>query len=200
MKHRLYIMIGFGFSSFCIKADTPIPTTNANQAVFTSSKDTSPPHYQQFNTSFFSPEAPGYNTPDDDPKFNGVKPITFKPENLSTGKLSHTDQDEDTIGYFWNIQDTDPTLLYPGKARIGNEQYINVVVVDSGKVNHTGDADDVGFTGIENIYQPTASDQQQFNNDSLVKIGSFINRGKLYDLYGQYMATIIPDPEGVEYT
>jgi hypothetical protein len=92
-----------------------IPTTNSNQAVLISSHSNGKPSYQEFSPNpgkFFSPQAPGYNQPDDDPKFHAVKVVAFKAEDLSTGTLTHTDLDEDKIGYFWNIHDTDPSLIY----------------------------------------------------------------------------------------
>jgi hypothetical protein len=156
------------------------------------------PYYHTYNPPHYDPNSPGFNAPDDDPKFHGVRPIPFKPENGSTGVLYGPDKD--AIGYFWNIKDNDPSLIYPGKARIGNDHFINVVVVDTKQVDHTGEADSFSYTDVENIYDQSTAQKQSFHNDFLVKIGTFIHGSKVYDLYGQYESTVVPDPETVEYT
>lgn len=157
-----------------------------------------PPHYPAVNpkTPHFNPQAPGFNAPDKDPKFNGVKPIPFKPEDLSTG--TRYGSDKNMIGYFWNTKDDDPSIIYPGKARIGNDQFINVVIVDSKKVDTTGQEDDFAYTHIENIYNLNSKQNKNFQSDFLVKIGTIIRNGITYDLYGQYQSTVIPDSESVQ--
>jgi len=157
-----------------------------------------PPHYHNVNhaTVQFDPEAPGFNAPDDDPKFHGVQPLPFKPEYQATGTMYGSDKN--MIGYFWNTKDNDPSIIYPGKARIGNDQFINVVIVNSEKVDQTGQADSFSYTHIENIYNLKSAQNKNFQSDFLVKIGTFIRKGITYDIYGQYMATVIPDQESVE--
>jgi len=157
-----------------------------------------PPHYDPVNnkTPHFNPLAPGFNAPDDDPKFHGIKPIPFKPEYQATGTMYGGDKN--TIGYFWNTKDNDPSFIYQGKARIGNDQFINVVIVHSDKVDTTGEADSFSYTNIENIYDLNSAQNKSFQPDFLVKIGTFIRKGITYDLYGQYEATVIPDSESVQ--
>lgn len=157
-----------------------------------------PPHYDPINnkTPHFNPMAPGFNAPDNDPKFYGVTPIPFKPEYQTTGAMYGSDKNR--IGYFWNTKDNDPSIIYPGKARIGNDKFINVVLVDSGKVDTTGEADSFSYTNTENIYDLNSVQNKNFQPDFLVKIGTFIRKGITYDLYGQYESTVIPDSESVQ--
>ncbi|MBV8660958.1 MAG: hypothetical protein JO129_02335 [Candidatus Dependentiae bacterium] len=144
-------------------------------------------------------DAPGYNTPMPDSKFNGIEPITFTPyEDIVTGD----DSNKDEIGYFWDIKNPDKALLYPGVARIGNSQYINVVAVNSKNVNTTGNNDSVVSTGSDNIYQPSVTQQKQFDDSYLVPIGTFMKKNDptIYVLYGMYQYTVFPDPRVVAVT
>ncbi|MBP6869827.1 hypothetical protein KBC04_03020 [Candidatus Babeliales bacterium] len=157
-----------------------------------------PPHYHNVNhaTVQFDPEAPGFNKPDDNPIFHGVQPLPFKPEYQTTGAMYGSDKN--MIGYFWNTKDNDPSIIYPGKARIGNDQFINVVIMNTGKIDQTGESDSFSYTNIENIYNLNSAQNKNFQPDFLVRIGTFIRKGITYDIYGQYMATVIPDQESVE--
>jgi hypothetical protein len=141
-------------------------------------------------------DAPGYNTPTKNHKFDNVKPILFTPhEDTVTGDDSNKDQ----VGYFWNIKDPDKTLSYPGKARIGNSQYINVVAIDSKTLNTIGDSNSVTSTGTEDIYHPSAAEKKLFDDSFLVPIGTFMkpNDPTVYTLLGQYLSTDFPDPRVV---
>lgn len=157
-----------------------------------------PPHYHPVNpkTPQFDPQAPGFNAPDDDPKFHGVKPIAFKPEYQTTGAMYGSDKN--MIGYFWNTKDNDPSIIFPGKARIGNDKFINVVLINSQKIDHTGQDDDFAYTNIENIYNLNSKQNKNFQPDFLVRIGTIIRNGITYHLYGQYESTVIPDDESVQ--
>ena len=144
-------------------------------------------------------DAPGYNTPMPDPKFSGVNPIAFTPyEDIATGD----DSNQNTIGYFWEVKNPDKALLYPGVARIGNSQYINVVAVDSKNVNKTANNDSVVSTGSDNIYNPSPTQQKQFDDSFLVPIGTFMKKNDptVYILYGMYQYTVFPDPRVVAVT
>lgn len=157
-----------------------------------------PPHYHPVNraTVQFDPQAPGFNVPDDDPIFHGVKPLPFKPEYQTTGMMYGNDKN--MIGYFWNTKDNDPSIIYQGKARIGNDQFINAVIVDTNQVDHTGEADSFSYTNVENIYDLNSKQAKSFQPDFLVKIGTFIRKGVIYDIYGQYESTVVPDSESVQ--
>ncbi len=146
-------------------------------------------------------DSPGYNTgiQQVDHKFDGVKPILFTPnEDTITGDDSNKDQ----VGYFWDIKDLDKTLTYPGKARIGNSQYINVVAIDSKKLNTEGDANSAVSTGSEDIYHPSDAQKKLFDDNFLVPIGTFMkpNDPTVYTLLGQYLSTDLPDPRIVATT
>lgn len=141
-------------------------------------------------------DSPGYNTPEHDRRFDGITPTLFTPfENVVTGD----DSNKNEVGYFWPIKDSDKTLLYPGKARIGNSQYINVVAVDSKSINTAGDSNTSISTGQEDIYHPNPALQKVFDDNFLVPIGTFMksNDPTIYTLYGQYMSTVFPDPRQV---
>lgn len=149
--------------------------------------------------SQFSTTAPGYNKPDDDPKFHGVQPILFTPEeDVVTGDDSNKNQ----VGYFWDVKDDQNDLQFTGKARIGNSQYINVVAVDAKNINTTGDAYDLISTDEKNLYHPSAAEKKKFDPQYLVKIGTFMKKNDptTYILFGRYLATIMPDPKNVEIT
>jgi len=94
-----------------------------------------------------------------------VIPIPFTPEpigGLSQGEL---------IGYFWDSTSNNSTLIYPGKAKIDNDKYINVLAIDS--------------------KDEKAADQALQNG--LVYIGTFMRKNSpiIYHLYGQYLATVV---------
>jgi len=147
----------------------------------------------------FSHDAPGYNLPDDDPRFHNVKPILFTPEeDVITGDDSNQQQ----YGYFWDIQDFDMDQQFPGKARIGNSQYINVVAVDASKINNSGDASDLIDTGVKDLYHQSSKEKKLFNPQYLVRIGTFMKKNDptVYALFGRYVATIMPDPCTTETT
>lgn len=149
------------------------------------------------DTSAFSKDAPGFNSPDPDPKFNNVKPILFTPdEDVVTGD----DSNKKEVGYFWNVKDSDNDLQFTGKARIGNSQYINVVAVDANNINKSDDTNTVISTSTEDIYHPSATEKKQFDPQFLVKIGTFMKKNDptVYVLYGRYLATIFPDPRNVQ--
>lgn len=141
-------------------------------------------------------DVPGYNTPMPEQAFNGIQPILFTPyEDTVTGD----DSNEKQYGYFWDIKVRDKSLTYPGKARVGNSQYINVVAVDSKNINTTGDSASVVSIGTDDIYNPSVTQQQQFQDDYLVQIGTFMKKNDptVYILYGMYQYTVIPDPRQV---
>lgn len=146
-------------------------------------------------------DSPGYNTPVKDHRFDNVKPILFTPfEDVVTGD----DSNKDAVGYFWPIKDSDKTLHYPGKARIGNSQYINVVAVDSKKVSKIGDSNTITYTNQEDIYNLTDDQKKQVEQDLtfLVPIGTFMkpNDPTVYTLMGQYLSTVFPDPQEIAVT
>ena len=143
-------------------------------------------------------DTPGYNTPVKDHKFDNVTPILFTPfEDVVTGDDSNKNQ----VGYFWPIKDPDRTLHFPGKARIGNSQYINVIAVDSKKVSKIGDADTIVDINKENIYNPTPEEKQEIEQDLtfLIPIGTFmkLNDPTIYTVMGQYVSTAFPDPREI---
>lgn len=138
-------------------------------------------------------DSPGYNTSDKDHKFDGVKPILFTPnEDTATGD----DSSKDVLGYYWDIKDPDKTLTYPGKARIGNSQYINVVAIDSKTLNTIGGVVSVTLTDEADIYHPTAQIKELFDDGFIIPIGTFMkpNDPTVYTLLGQYLSTVFPDP------
>lgn len=146
-------------------------------------------------------DSPGYNTSMKDHRFDNVTPILFTPfEDVVTGD----DSSKDAVGYFWPIKDSDKTLHYPGKARIGNSQYINVVAVDSKKVSKIGDSNTITYTNKEDIYNLTPEQQQNMMLDLtfLVPIGTFMkpNDPTVYTLMGQYLSTLFPDPRDIAVT
>lgn len=151
------------------------------------------------DTSAFSKDAPGYNFAYDDPRFHGVQPILFTPEEDA---ITGDDTNKNQYGYFWDIKDSDNDQQFTGKARIGNSQYIDVVAVDAKKVATTGDADDLTSTGTQDLYKTNPADKQKFNPQYLVKIGTFMrpNDPTIYVLFGRYFATIMPDPRQTETT
>ena len=143
--------------------------------------------------------SPGYNTPGVDHKFDHVKPILFTPnEDTATGD----DSNENQMGYFWPIKDMDKTITYPGKARIGNSQYINVVAIDSKKLNTVGDSNYVSDTNKEDLFNQSPEIKKIFDDDYLVPIGTFMkpNDTTIYTLLGQYLSTAFPDPRVVAVT
>lgn len=138
-------------------------------------------------------DSPGYNAVEKDHKFDGVKPILFTPnEDTATGD----DSSKDVMGYYWDIKDPDKTLTFPGKARIGNSQYINVVAIDSKKLNTIGDVGSVTSTDEDDIYHPSAEIKKLFDDNFLVPIGTFMkpNDTTIYTVLGQYLSTVFPDP------
>lgn len=151
-----------------------------------------------YNQYFYlhHPEKPGTYQTDNSGNLQNVKPIPFTPIGLLTTSQSNS---ENEIGYFWDSKDTDNTLLYPGKARIGNDQYNNVVAVDSKKVN-LYDPDKVTSISSNNIFDTSSPQNKKFNHGSLVLIGTFMRKNDpvIYYLFGAYLATIVPDPTGVE--
>jgi len=151
------------------------------------------------DTSAFSKDAPGYNFSYDDPRFHNVTPILFTPEeDVITGDDSNKEQ----YGYFWDIQDHDSDQQFPGKARIGNSQYIDVVAVDAKNISTTGDENDLQYTDSQDIYHQKLSEKNKFNPQYLVKIGTFMkkNNPTVFVLFGRYLATIMPDPRQTETT
>ena len=152
------------------------------------------------HNTILHPSYPTYNdykeTANTDPD---IQPIPFTPAALST-----TDTDnfgKVLIGYYWNSKDSDNSLLYPGKARIGNDQFINVVAVDSKSVSTSSyDPSLIVDTGATNVYAP--KDTKMFDPGALVKLGTFMKKNDpvVYSVYGEYLSTIIPDPETVEFT
>jgi len=205
MKTTNYLFI-FLLVAGAIKAsqDTGTGVTNADQAENISDRAVPQIAYQQFGPdhyNFFSKQAPGFNTGDKDNRFNGIKPIVFTPATDSTGQSSQQDLDENIIGYFWNIpqeKNSDPSAMYSGKAKIGNDEYIDAVAVRHDKVNQTGTSDDVAFTDVEDIYHVSPEDKAKFDPDFLTNIGSFVRKGVLFDLYARYEYTLTPDSETVE--
>ena len=151
------------------------------------------------DTSTFSKDAPGYNFAYDDPRFHGITPILFTPEEDT---VTGDDSNKEQYGYFWDIQDHDSDQQFPGKARIGNSQYIDVVAVDAKNISTTGDANDLQDTDSQDIYHTKTSEKQKFNPQYLVKIGTFMkkNNPTVFVLFGRYFATIMPDPRQTETT
>ncbi|MGZ6250729.1 MAG: hypothetical protein ACXWL2_01760 [Candidatus Chromulinivorax sp.] len=103
-------------------------------------------------------------------------------------------------GYFWNIPDTDNSFLYPGKARIGNDQYINVVAVDAKMVDNSDNPDVTVAIDSHNVNDIKQQSNKKFHPDPLVQIGTFIKQkdGTVYILFGAYEKTVIPDPKEIE--
>jgi len=151
------------------------------------------------DTGVFSKDAPGYNDSYDDPRFHGVQPILFTPEeDVITGDDSSKDQ----YGYFWDIKDSANDQQFSGKARIGNSQYIDVVAVDAKNINTKGDENDLTSTDKQDLYHKSFEEKKKFNPQYLVKIGTFMkkNNPTVYVLFGRYFATIMPDPRQTETT
>jgi len=147
----------------------------------------------------FSKNAPGYNFSYDDPRFHGVKPILFTPEEDT---VTGDDSNKNQYGYFWDIKDTDNDRQFTGKARIGNSQYIDVVAVDAKNVSTSGDENDLISTDQQDIYHQTAQEKKKFNPQYLTKIGTFMKKNDptVYVLFGRYFATIMPDPRDTQTT
>jgi hypothetical protein len=144
-------------------------------------------------------DSPGYNTPEVDHKFDNVKPILFTPnEDTVTGD----DSNENQKGYFWTVTDPDKTITFPGKARIGNSQYINVVAIDSKKLNTVGDSNYTSSTDEEDLFNQSPEIKKLFDDNYLVPIGTFMkpNETTVYTLLGQYISTVFPDPRVVAVT
>lgn len=144
-------------------------------------------------------DSAGYNTPAVDHKFDNVKPILFTPnEDPVTGD----DSNKDLKGYFWTVTDPDKTITYPGKARVGNSQYINVVAIDSKNLNQVGDSNHISYTDKEDIFNPSPETKKLFDDNFLVPIGTFMkpNDTTVYTLLGQYLSTVFPDPREVGVT
>jgi hypothetical protein len=91
-----------------------------------------------------------------------VTPIAFTPINLSTEHFP------ELIGYFWDSTTTDETLLYGGKAKIINDQYINVIAVDA----------------FEN--------PSKYEEQGLLFLGIFMRQNDpiIYHVYGVYAYTV----------
>ena len=151
------------------------------------------------DTGVFSKDAPGYNFSYDDPRFHGIQPILFTPEEDA---LTGDDSNKNQYGYFWDIKDSDNDQQFSGKARIGNSQYIDVVAVDAKNINTTGDADDLTSTDTQDLYHSNPAEKKKFNPQYLTKIGTFMkkNNPTVYVLFGRYFATIMPDPQETETT
>jgi len=123
-----------------------------------------------------------------------MKPITFTPASFST---QDGEPDKNLIGYFWDLQDKDEFLIYPGKARIGNDQYINVMILNSKNVD-TSDTDDADIDA-QNILKPQ-NDPHKLNPQDLPQIGTFMKNGEVYKVYGQYTSTVLPNPNPIDQT
>ena len=134
--------------------------------------------------------SPLYSKTLPDPTCANIEPIIFTPVNRSTG---NNNEDAETIGYFWEIRPTPniphktssdiSPVVFPGKARINNDQFINVIAYDATKIN-TSEHQDLDPTIINNILNPGA----------LTMIGIFRKNNIMYHLYGQFYAPVIPDP------
>jgi len=79
------------------------------------------------------------------------------------------------LGYYWDSKSTDIALLHPGRAKIGDENFINVMTVDAHNTSY-----DPGFLN----YLGNFSRQ----NDPIV-----------YFLYGAYVDTTVPTPDTYEF-
>ena len=147
--------------------------------------------------SILHPETPGYQEENNSNR-QDVPPIPFTPADLSTADTNKQYNKQGLIGYFWDSKDTDNTLLYPGKARIGNDQFINVVAVDSKIIDPNDDENAVNTIGSTNIMDPT--NNKKFHPGSLVKLGTFMRKNDpiIYSVYGEYLSTVIPDPKEIE--
>ena len=143
------------------------------------------------------PETPGAYQTESTGNNQNVKAVPFTPIGLFTTSDSSSHSNE--IGYYWDSKDTDNTLLYPGKARIGNDQYNNVVAVDSKNVKND-DPDKVTAVNDENVLDTSPDANKKFDPDSLIRIGTFMRKNDpvIYYLYGAYLSTVVPDPTGVE--
>ena len=109
-------------------------------------------------------ETLGYPSLPDQNNRQDVTPIVFTPINLSTEHFP------ELIGYFWDSTTTDETLLYGGKAKIINDQYINVIAIDA----------------FEN--------PSKYEEQGLLFLGIFMrqNDPTIYHVYGVYAYTVAP--------
>jgi len=140
-------------------------------------------------------DKPGYQTENNSNRQN-IKPIPFTPAITATADIP----DDELIGYFWDSIDTDPTLLYPGKARIGNDQYINVVAVDSKLIDLKDvNQQETSALSSEDILNPHKK-TSKFDPGALIYLGTFMKKNDpvVYYVYGEYLSTIVPEPQGVE--
>lgn len=186
MDHKMYSYIIIALTIMVSNAYAKRPSNDIKYTVYEDAA------HQVSKTS------PGYNAAFEDPMYHRVKPILFTPEeDIVTGD----DSNKNEVGYFWDVQDIDKTLTYKGKARVGNSQYINVVVIDSKKINTTGDEDSAISSSTEDIYHPSDTEKRLFDTAFFTKIGTFMkqNDPTIYVLYGQYVSTVFPDPVIVEY-
>ena len=154
--------------------------------------------YAYMPGNIMHPDTPGYHS-ENNTNLQNITPIPFTPADLSTSTTDDQANQQEIIGYFWDSKDTDNTLRYPGKARIGNDQYINVVAVDSKNIDTSEDLDAATSTGKNNIMDPSQQNNK-FKPEDLVKLGTFMRKNDqvIYYIYGQYLSTIVPDPTTVE--
>ncbi len=107
-------------------------------------------------------ETPGYTNLPNPNNRQDISTIVFTPVNLTTEHFP------EIIGYFWDSTTTDETLLYGGKAKIVNDQYINVIAIDA----------------YEN--------PRPYEEQGLILLGIFMRHHdpKIYHVYGVYVYTV----------
>ncbi len=129
-----------------------------------------------------------------------ITPIPFTPVDMATTNIDNQTKNKNIIGYFWDSKDTENSLLYPGKARIGNDQYINVIAIDSKKIDDGSNNDKPISIDAENIMDTHQQNNRLFKPGSLIKLGTFMKKNDpiTYFVYGQYLSTVIPDPHTIE--
>lgn len=127
-------------------------------------------HYPRLRT-----EKPGYHAENSSNRQN-TNGIPFTATEMSSTNTNNNSNNEDGIGYFWDSKDRDNTLLYPGKARIGNDQYINAVAVDSKNIIGNNDPNATIRISDANIMNQNQENNNKFNPGNLIKLGTFMKK------------------------
>jgi len=148
-----------------------------------------------FNYLYFGhKDQDGYQS-ENNKNLQSIKPIPFTPFNITSDDNSHN---KDFIGYFWDSKETDETLIYCGKARIENDQFINAMVVDTAKIDTNIENNPNVLKRCINIFDAQTLDNNKFNPGELPQIGSYMKNGIIYNVYGQYLSTIVPEPKDTD--
>lgn len=192
MKHFLKTLMIISSSSLLLDINLIHANTNTNQsgkAISVNLPITSPDNKIHFETE---EDWPGHNFAEENRLYANIKPIVFAPAD---GVISNGQGDTPLIGYFWDIHDPDNSYMYPGKARIGNDQYVEVTAVDSTKVDTRDDVDRTISTASTNLLADVPS-SDVFDPGFLTHIGTFMKKNDptIYYLYGRYLSTVFPDP------